>query len=60
MRNEFVTPFWKGAYASLPAQVRSRYFAQLRAAEQWELRLDALIETFSRAKQLFSGPAAAH
>jgi hypothetical protein len=60
MRNEFVTSFWRGAYASLPAQVRTRYFAQLHAAEQWELRLDALIETFSRAKQLLSRPVAAH
>jgi len=60
MRNEFVTPFWQRAYGSLPASVRSRYFTQLRAAEQWELRLDALIQTFSRAKELFTRPAAAH
>jgi hypothetical protein len=60
MRNEFVTRFWQNAYASLPESTRERYAAQLHAAERWELRLDALVETFSRAKQAFSGPAAAH
>jgi len=60
MRNEFVTSFWQSAYGSLPASVRNRYVADLRAAERWELRMDAIIESWSRAKQLFSRPAAAH
>ena len=60
MRNQFATSFWQSAYASLPGPVRERYAADLRAAERWELRMDALIESWSRAKQLFSGPAAAH
>jgi hypothetical protein len=59
-RNEFVTSFWQGAYASLPSAVRERYVADLRAAERWELRMDAVIESWSRAKELFSRPAAAH
>ena len=60
MRNGFATKFWNHAYTSLPAGVRSRYLADLHAAEQWELRLQALIETWSRARELFSRPATAH
>jgi hypothetical protein len=41
MRNELMTPFWKNALASLPASVRSRYAADIAAAERWELRIDA-------------------
>ena len=60
MRNEFETRFWQNAYTSLPASVRARYATQLRAAEQWELRLDAVLEAWTRTKQLFTRPAAAH
>ena len=60
MRNEFATSFWRNAYKALPAQVRGRYALQLRAAERWELRLDALIEAWSRAKHAFSKAAPAH
>jgi hypothetical protein len=64
MRNEFVTPFWKNALASLPEEVRHRYALQLRAAERWELAFGTLIETFSRAwsgiGRLFHTPKGAH
>ena len=60
MRNALETKFWQSAYASLPASVRERYLADLHAAERWELSLDAIIETWSRARQLFSRPATAH
>jgi hypothetical protein len=60
MRNAFVTPFWQAAYKSLPASVRGRYLADLQAAERWELGLEALIEAWSRTKQLFSRLAPAH
>ena len=60
MRNGFETKFWHSAYQSLPANVRGRYQADLHAAERWELSLQALIETWARAKELFSRPAAAH
>ena len=48
MRNEFVTPFWKDALASLPEQVQQRYSLQMHAAERWELALGTVIETLSR------------
>ena len=64
MRNEFVTPFWKNALASLPESVRPRYELQLQAAERWELALGMLIEAVSRAKsgigRVFSTPSGAH
>ena len=50
MRNEITTPFWKNALASLPASVRSRYAADIAAAERWELRIDALAKGWTRAK----------
>jgi hypothetical protein len=50
MRNEPVTPFWKDALASLPASLRARYAHDIAAAERWELRIDALIEAWTRAK----------
>jgi hypothetical protein len=62
--NEFVTPFWKNAHASLPEAVHERYELQLRAAERWELGIGALIETVSRAwagiGRLFQAPTRAH
>ena len=50
MRNEIVTPFWKNALASLPASVRSRYAADIAAAERWELRIDAAVKGLTRAR----------
>jgi hypothetical protein len=50
MRNELVTPFWKSALQSLPPAIRARYVHQLEAAERWELRLEALVKLWSRAK----------
>ena len=44
----FRTRFWRKAYASLPPRVRERHAAHLRAAERWELALDAAIELWSR------------
>ena len=43
------TNFWKGAAASLPAAVRTRYMPHLERAERWELALDAAIEGFNKA-----------
>jgi hypothetical protein len=64
MRNEFVTPFWKEALASLPEEVRYRYALQMHAAERWELGFGALIETMSRAwagiGRVFRTPTGAH
>jgi hypothetical protein len=64
MRNEFVTPFWQHAYERLPANVRRQYLTQMRAAEQWELSIGALIELGSRLKnavlKLFQTPSRAH
>ena len=63
MRNShgFVTPFWRAAFESLPAGVRERHAFHMKAAERWELRLNAAVEFFSRAKQglarLFQTPA---
>jgi hypothetical protein len=50
MRKEFVTPFWQRAYESLPVEVRGQYLTQIKAAEQWELGLGAVIQLWSRAK----------
>ena len=50
MRNEIMTPFWKNALASLPASVRSRYAADIAAAERWELRIDAAVKRLTRAR----------
>jgi hypothetical protein len=62
--NEFVTPFWKDALASLPEEVRYRYSLQLHAAERWELAFGNLIELLSRAwagvGRLFHTPSSAH
>jgi hypothetical protein len=54
MRNELVTPFWKNALNSLPVHLRSRYAHELAAAERLELRIDALVEAWSRAKGAFA------
>lgn len=64
MRNEFVTKFWQRAYESLPSGVRGQYLTQMKAAERWELSLQALIELVSRARlavsKLFQSPKGAH
>jgi hypothetical protein len=64
MRNEFSTKFWQRAYESLPSGVRAQYLTQMKAAESWELSLQAIIELASRAKnavsKLFHTPKAAH
>lgn len=61
MRNTLHTPFWRAVYQSLPGDVRHRYLAHIERAERWELALDAVIETLSRAKnalaRLFNTPA---
>ena len=64
MRNEFVTPFWKNALASLPEAGPARATQlQLQAAERWELGFGALIELVSRAwngiGRQFQAPTAA-
>ena len=51
MRNQITTPFWKNALASLPASVRSRYAADIAAAERWELRIDAAVKGWTRARR---------
>ena len=62
--NEFVTPFWKDALASLPEEIQYRYALQMRAAERWELAFGNLIELLSRASagisRLFHTPSRAH
>jgi hypothetical protein len=50
MRNELMTPFWKNALESLPASLRPRYVQDLAAAERWELRIDAIVKGWTRAK----------
>lgn len=55
MRNAPLTPFWKNALAQLPPGVRERHVRDIEAAERWELRLNALIETWSRAKVALQG-----
>jgi len=44
------TPFWRAAYHSLPESVRQRYLAYMQHAERWDLALDGIIGTLSRAK----------
>ncbi|HEX6296621.1 MAG TPA: hypothetical protein VFZ74_08565 [Burkholderiales bacterium] len=51
MRDELMTPFWREAYGSLPAQVRERYLSEFVAAERWELTIGSLIESWTRAKK---------
>jgi hypothetical protein len=55
MHNHLVTPFWKNALAQLPPAIRERHVRDVEAAERWELRLNALIETWSRAKAALTG-----
>jgi hypothetical protein len=55
MRNDLVTTFWKNALHSLPADLRPRYEQHIAAAERWELRLDAIVELWSRVKARVSG-----
>jgi hypothetical protein len=55
MHNALVTPFWKNALEQLPPGVRERHVRDIEAAERWELRLNALIETWSRAKLALQG-----
>jgi hypothetical protein len=50
MRNELVTPFWKDALESLPPSLRARYANDIAAAERWELRIDAIVEAWTRVK----------
>jgi hypothetical protein len=50
MRNDFATRFWYEAHQSLPAEVRSRYLAQMQAAERWELAIGRVVQTVSSAK----------
>jgi hypothetical protein len=52
MRNDFVTTFWRNAYDSVPAHVRERYHGEFVAAERWELAIAALIEAWSRLKNI--------
>lgn len=54
MHNKLVTPFWKNALQSLPAEARHRYVHQLEQAERWELRLASIVEGWSRAKAAFA------
>jgi hypothetical protein len=56
MRDEFLTPFWRAAFESLPPSVQRRHVSQLRAAERFELTLDATIGIFSRARKLLAHP----
>jgi len=64
MRNELNTAFWQKALEQLPPAVRERHLHDIEAAERWELRLQALIETCIRAKdalaRLFQTPRSAH
>jgi len=55
MRNTPLTPFWKNALERLPPGVRERHVRDIEAAERWELRLNGLIETWSRAKVALQG-----
>ena len=50
MRNQFATPFWKNALESLPESLRPRYVNDFAAAERWELRLDAIVEGWTRLR----------
>ena len=55
MRNSLATPFWREAYASLPAHLRERYLGDFVAAERWELGLGSLIQAWTRAKNATRG-----
>jgi len=50
MREELRTPFWREAAESLPPAVRRRYLPELRAAERFDIALDAVIALFSRGR----------
>jgi hypothetical protein len=50
MRNELKTAFWKNALESLPASLRARYAQDIAAAERWELRIDAAVKGWTRAR----------
>jgi hypothetical protein len=50
MRNELVTPFWKNALESLPASLRSRYAPDIATAERWELRIESIVQAWTRVK----------
>ena len=64
MRNRLVTPFWKNALESLPDSLRARYVHDIEAAERWELRLDSIVEIWSRTRaaigRMFQTPRSAH
>ena len=64
MRNRLVTPFWKSALESLPKEFRARHVRHIEQAERWELRLNALVESFARLKlalrRSFQAPRSAH
>lgn len=47
-REKFDTAFWQKAYDSLPPQARGRHARLLRAAERWELKLDAALQAWTR------------
>jgi hypothetical protein len=53
MRNRLVTPFWKNALLALPTELHARYARQIEQAERVELRLDAIVEAWSRTKAAF-------
>ncbi len=55
MHNDLLTPFWKNALQQLPPGVRERHVRHIESAERWELRLNAMIETWSRAKLALRG-----
>lgn len=50
MRNQFITPFWNNLYQSLPPHVREQYTNEMKAAERWELLIDAFVQLGSRAR----------
>jgi hypothetical protein len=52
--NQLKTVFWNNALESLPASIRSRYAYDIAAAERWELRIDAVVRSWTRAKAAFS------
>lgn len=64
MRNELKTAFWKNALEQLPPEIRARHVHDIEAAERWELRLGALIETWAHTKnaisRLLQSPRSAH
>ncbi len=64
MRNHLTTTFWKNALQQLPPEVRARHVHDIEAAERWELRLNALVESWTNAKaavaRMFQTPRSAH